>query len=156
VKAFSAFSSEDEVIFPPHCFFRVVNMETKEASLRVEMETLEFPDVWQLIREEDWTKFEVWASRNAELVDTRTRTFSMIGAIADSISKPLDKGELVPNPFEVCLRCGADVNEVSAQETPLAKLERKLAQAGSSEDIAMYTEWVSSLRKLSETSPKNR
>lgn len=146
VKAFSAFPSEDEIIFPPHCFFRMINAELKEGTLTFEMETTEFLDVWSLIRDEDWTSFELWASRHPEMVDTRARKFSMICAVAQSISKPLDEGGGVPNPFEVCLRYGADVHELNQKDTPFAILSQKLARADSS-DRPMYEDWLSFLRK---------
>jgi len=146
VKAFSASPSGHEVIFPPHCFFRVVNLELTENTLAVDMETMEFLDVWDLIRDEDWSKFEMWASRHPEMIDTRGKLSSMIGAIAESISKPLDKSGLVPNPFDVCMRYGVDINELHKKETPFAIVEKKFAGANDA-DRAVYEEWLSCLRQ---------
>jgi len=150
VKAFSAFPTEEEVIFPPYCLLRIVNVLLREAALVVEMETMGFDDVWDLIRNEDWSRFEMWASRNPELVNTRMRTFSMIGAVAESISKQLDKSGTVPNPFDVCVRHGADINELHRKETPLAILEKKLDRA-SSLDKPVFEAWSTCLRKHGAT-----
>lgn len=144
VKAFSAFQSEEEeVIFPPHCPFRIVNVLFTEGGLTLEMETLEYPDVWELVKNEDWAKFAEWAAKNSDRIDSRRRKYSMIGTIAESISKSLTPG--VPDPFEVCLRHGADVNELHKKQTSIAILEKKLGSAVAS-DRKVYSDWLSSLR----------
>jgi len=143
VKAFSAFPSEDEVIFPPHCPFRIVNVLFTEGGLTLEMETMEFPDMWEIIRNEDWVRFEAWASKNSGRIDCSQRKYSIIGAIAESVSKPLPSG--VPDPFEVCVRNGADVNEFHNNQTPTGMLERRLGSAIGL-DRSVYSDWLSSLR----------
>jgi hypothetical protein len=145
VKAFSAFAAKQEVIFPPHSFLRVINVELKPGRVTVFMETIEYIDVWTLIKDQDWTNFEIWATHHPEMVDTRSLSFSMIGTVAESISRPVDKTGCVPNPFDVCMRYGADVNEFHEQQTPYTILEKKLAGAIGA-DRHMYEEWLSCLR----------
>ena len=41
--------SSCKVIFPPHCFFRVINMQAGDNTLVIELETMEFFDVWDVI-----------------------------------------------------------------------------------------------------------
>jgi len=129
VKAFSAFLAQNEVLFPPHCFFRIVNTRVGDGgrTFTLEMETMEATCVWELIRLEDWGAFEAWAAKNSEQMDTRVRRRSMIGTIAASISKPIAKG--TPNPIDVCVRHGVDVNEVDNErnQTALAIVEHRYA-----------------------------
>merc|ERR1712070_492428 len=142
---FSAFPAENEVIFPPHSMLRVINVDVRQSTVTVEMETAEFTDVWDLIKAQDWKSFEEWASRHPEMVDTRTRKMSMIGSIAESISRPLDSSGLIPNPFDVCMRYGADINEFHKQETPFTIIEKKHART-LGQDRHMYEEWLACLR----------
>jgi hypothetical protein len=145
VKAFSSFPTQEEVIFPPHCPLCIVNIEILEGCITVDMETMECQGVWKLIENQDWKSFSAWAACNGELVNTRLRKFSMIGAIAENISKPLVEGH--PDPFAVCLGCGADINELHHQETPLGIVESKLARASGADEKRMYQAWASRLRE---------
>ena len=58
----SAYPDENEVLYPPHIKFRVVNIEPPTVSL----ETVEFPSVWDIIDSGHWDAFQKCATANPQ------------------------------------------------------------------------------------------
>jgi Ca2+-binding EF-hand superfamily protein len=128
----------EEVLWPPHCHFRFVNLLYSEglvdASIEAEgetspqrksrcifeMETTEFPSIWKIIEKQDWDMFKTWSSKNPDKVDTRARKFSIITCVARHISRAPEAG--APDPIEICASCGADMNEVDPRSKDTALL----------------------------------
>eukprot|EP00811_Abedinium_folium_P016319 NODE_2525_length_2196_cov_6.381344.p1 GENE.NODE_2525_length_2196_cov_6.381344~~NODE_2525_length_2196_cov_6.381344.p1 ORF type:complete len:463 (-),score=104.45 NODE_2525_length_2196_cov_6.381344:264-1652(-) len=129
----SEYPGEREVLWPPHCSFRLVNVLTNaDGTHTVEMETVEFPSVWELVKEELWEQFERWAEAHRDKIDTGARSFSIIGDVARCIKTALVAGV---NPIKVCVKHGANINEVDCvtKETPVmtvAKRHKALVERG--------------------------
>lgn len=136
VSDYSLFKQKDDIIFPPHCAFRFVNISSEEEERNtgiaiVDLETLDFPSVWQVIQDEDWNSFQKWARGNPDKIDAAKQQHSIIGAVADSITKPVDDG--IPDPISLCLDHGASPNEIDKRtgEIPIVKLAKKIVQPSS-------------------------
>eukprot|EP00971_Amphidinium_carterae_P173733 3444061-Amphidinium_carterae.1 len=67
IQHLSVFPNEAEVLFPPHVRFRVVNVK----GTTVMLETVDFPSVWQSLKQKKWDEFKEWAEKNPERVDTK-------------------------------------------------------------------------------------
>lgn len=101
---------EEEVIFPPHMRFRVVNIKGN----MVQLETVEFPSVWELIEKQDWAGFKKWADANPTRVDTKESEHSLINKVAEHWLQNLDSATAMladANPLQVCVKHHADINE---------------------------------------------
>jgi hypothetical protein len=80
IKQFSAFPTEDEILFPPHMRLRVVNVQGS----KVMMETTAFPSVWQMVEHGDWDGVEKWAEMNPERIEVEGASKSLATTIAKS------------------------------------------------------------------------
>lgn len=103
----SRFFWETEVVSPPHVKFRVVNVKGNT----VQLETVEFPSVWELVEKNDWDGFKKWADANPTRVDTKDSEFSIINTVAESLVAPGSGSDSAINPIQVCLSHHADINE---------------------------------------------
>lgn len=84
----------------------------------MQLETVEYPSVWEMIENKDWKGFQTWANANKERVDTKECSFSVINKVTENwISSP--EGHV--DPIEVCMEHHADINEEDKQtgNTPL-------------------------------------
>lgn len=82
IKQFSAFPSEDEILFPPHMKLRVVNIQGS----KVLMETTAFPSVWEMVEQGDWDGVGQWAEMNPDRVEVKGASKSLANTIAMSSS----------------------------------------------------------------------
>eukprot|EP00930_Biecheleria_cincta_P024915 TRINITY_DN17785_c0_g1_i1.p1 TRINITY_DN17785_c0_g1~~TRINITY_DN17785_c0_g1_i1.p1 ORF type:complete len:804 (+),score=120.04 TRINITY_DN17785_c0_g1_i1:76-2487(+) len=149
VKEFSVFKDEDEVVFPPHCVFRFLNISSEDEAQGtgvtiVDLETVDFPSVWQVIENEDWNRFQEWVLGNTDRIDTAKKEHSIIGAVVDAITKPVENG--VPDPVAVCIQSGASPNEIDKKtgEIPIVKIAKKLVQPGGGDLTSIFSTLVGS------------
>jgi len=151
ISSFSVYKSEEEVLFPPHVKFRVVN---KKGS-HVWLETTEFPSVWDLIENARWDDFEKWAHSNPDRVNTKSCSFSIINKVVEKAVNT-DKANL--KPLNVCLEHNADIDEIDPEtgQTPFTMVANTFADAGldvtHSEVTVMLTWFVKAGADPSKTS----
>lgn len=128
---YSNYTSESEVLFPPHVRFRVVNVK---GSL-VQLETTEFPSVWEMIKKKDWAGFKTWADGNKERIDTKECSYSVISHVAKHC---VSSGTTAP--LEVCVGHHADINEEDPQtgDTPLLIAAEAVKATGKVGDVAIW------------------
>lgn len=80
IKQFSAFPSEDEILFPPHMRLRVVNIKGN----KVMMETTAFPSIWEMVEHGDWDGVEKWVEMNPDRVNVEGVHKSLVDTIAEA------------------------------------------------------------------------
>mmetsp|Transcript_25803 Transcript_25803/g.65029 ORF Transcript_25803/g.65029 Transcript_25803/m.65029 type:complete len:641 (+) Transcript_25803:21-1943(+) len=127
IKHLSAFGIENEVLFPPHVLFRVHNKNIKMR--RVQLETKEFPLVWDLIKARDWRLFKLWAEKHSGRVNTTDCSYSLINEVArEYLDAEEEAGDV--NPLEICVQHGANINEEEPKsgDTPTIKVARAVAR----------------------------
>jgi len=127
IAPYSDYPKEAEVLFPPHTRFRIVNIKKKRCE--VQLETVESPSVWQVVENERWDNFEKWADVNADRINTKHCSFSIINTVANKVA-----GSDKPNvkPLHVCLKHNADINEVDPEsgQTPITQVANVFANRG--------------------------
>lgn len=81
------YTYQKEVVIPPFCGFRVVNVNRTGkfiAQTRVFLETIQFPSVWESIETGDAAGFRKWAEMNKDLMSTTGNDLSIVNEIAKS------------------------------------------------------------------------
>mmetsp|Transcript_125499 Transcript_125499/g.401356 ORF Transcript_125499/g.401356 Transcript_125499/m.401356 type:complete len:842 (-) Transcript_125499:143-2668(-) len=121
VRKYSAFAAENEVVLPPHCKFRVINIENID---EIHLALADQPCVWQTIVQQDWRAFNEWATAHPDLLDTKNSKYSIINAVASAMKTSVHLTEA--NPLSHCIRLKANVNEQCKQtgKTPLWQLAK--------------------------------
>jgi len=107
VKPFSAFPTEDEILFPPHMKLRVVNVQGN----KVMMETTAFPSVWEMVEHGDWDGVAKWVEMNPDRVRVKGANKSLANTIAKSASfgtVPERIREIVGITPELCASLGVE------------------------------------------------
>ncbi|CAE7366609.1 unnamed protein product [Symbiodinium sp. CCMP2592] len=107
--------NEQVVMFPPHCMFRIENVDgckvyedPNKWTINLSLDSV--PSVWKLIREKDWQRFREWADAHPQLVNGHGSLRSIICEVARSLAS--EPRLLEEDPVEVCLSRGAQANEV--------------------------------------------
>ncbi|CAE7208277.1 SYT4 [Symbiodinium sp. CCMP2456] len=106
---------ERVVMFPPHCMFRIENVDgcktyddPNKWTINLALDSV--PSVWKLIREKDWQRFKEWADAHPQLVNSHGSLRSVICEVARSLAS--ETRQLDEDPVEMCLSRGAQANEV--------------------------------------------
>jgi hypothetical protein len=107
----SAYECDEEVLFPPHVKFRVVNVNVIRQI--VLMETIELPSVWQSIAERNLEGLQQWADANSDRLDSKDNLFSLINSVAEKWldSAGPDDVRSAKEAFKICFSKRADINE---------------------------------------------
>ena len=87
----SCFTYEKEVVMPPFCRFRVVNVNKSNGWLstqtRIFLETTQFPSVWQSINAGQTDDFVMWAKQNEDLLSMTGNDVSIVNEIAKATAQ---------------------------------------------------------------------
>lgn len=111
ISQYSQYPSENEVLVPPHCMFRVINVDLEpRVVVHMELQQTDSPLVWDLISSQDWGGVAQWIERNKGMCDTRNSKYSLICEIG-AAAKGLDASVALTK----CIENKANVNEVSRQ-----------------------------------------
>ncbi|CAE7444438.1 unnamed protein product [Symbiodinium sp. CCMP2592] len=127
----SRYVYQKEVVMPPFCSFRVVNVNKTTASFwtgkprrtRVFLETTQFPSVWQSIAAGQADEFAKWARKNEGLVSMSGNDVSIVNEIAKAAAKAVEQSadETVErlgaahDMFRACAEMGAPLSEVDPE-----------------------------------------
>eukprot|EP00439_Symbiodinium_sp_Y106_P020327 s4298_g2.t1 len=127
----SRYVYQKEVVMPPFCSFRVVNVNKTTASFwtakprrtRVFLETTQFPSVWQSIAAGQADEFAKWARKNEGLVSMSGNDISIVNEIAKAAAKAVEQpaAETVDrlgaahDMFRACAEMGAPLSEVDPE-----------------------------------------
>eukprot|EP00427_Karlodinium_veneficum_P066165 CAMPEP_0169322264 /NCGR_PEP_ID=MMETSP1017-20121227/9329_1 /TAXON_ID=342587 /ORGANISM="Karlodinium micrum, Strain CCMP2283" /LENGTH=1744 /DNA_ID=CAMNT_0009416799 /DNA_START=24 /DNA_END=5258 /DNA_ORIENTATION=+ len=136
---------EKEVLFPPHVRFRVSNIDTKDIPVRIILETVECPSVWDIIKARDWTLFEEWAEKNSRRMNTADCDKSIINRVAQACADTFSSAGIgTLKPLEICVSKGADLEELDPEsnETPLDKLAKAAESCPESAELQSAVKWI--------------
>eukprot|EP00435_Cladocopium_sp_Y103_P018997 s1900_g4.t1 len=130
----SRFVHQKEVVIPPFCSFRVVNVN-KAGSLsqtRIFLETTQFPSVWESIGSGKAKDFEKWAKQNPDLLSLTGNNVSIVNEIAKAaVAAPSHEDGLAGfgEMMAKCAAMGAPMSEVdpATGATPVFTLAEGMA-----------------------------
>eukprot|EP00971_Amphidinium_carterae_P180607 3581994-Amphidinium_carterae.1 len=77
------------------------------------LETVEFPSVWQNVKQKKWDELKEWAEKNPERVNTKWCEHSLINKVAEAwvgAGTEVD-ATAISVPLKICLKHLTDINE---------------------------------------------
>ena len=129
----SEYVYQKEVVLPPFCHFRVVNINKGGlwGQTRIFLETTQFPSVWESIRSGKAEDFEDWAKQNPELVSMVGNSFSMVNEIAKAaVAAPgklsmsgASSGEMLETCASAMAEFGGMLTTCAAMGAPLSEVD---------------------------------
>ena len=128
------FVHQREVVLPPFCSFRVVNVNKArtDSKTRIFLETMQFPSVWESIGSGKAEDFAKWARQNPDLLSLTGNDVSMVNEIAKAaVAAPLHEDGLggFAEMMAKCAAMGAPMSEVdpATGATPVFTLAEGMA-----------------------------
>ena len=123
----SQYTNQNEVVMPPFCSFRVVNVNKPTGwvfkQTRVFLETTQFPSAWRSIDSGFADEIDEWAKRNPNLLSMAGNDVSMVNEIVKASAKAAvppaaDAAELLGGAhhmLDTCAAMGAPLGEVDPE-----------------------------------------
>lgn len=125
------FKYQKEVVMPPFCEFRVVQVREDRGGKRIYLETTQFPSVWQSIKDCNANALEQWGAKNTYLMSTSGGQASIVNEVAKSaVAKASDA---CADMVKICVDYGSPLSEIDpiTGSNPLLILAEGISAASS-------------------------